>query len=109
MDKEKVIEIIKSVCCRECGAIYGYEEHDEMVEKAANKIIGTNQKTTIESIIETYEDQIEIHTKISATLKKQKRYHDWYWQRGLVEGYRRVIEKLKGPKNDSKEAIAEAR
>lgn len=38
MQKE-IIEIIKEATCRECGAIYGYEEHDQMVQDAAQKIM----------------------------------------------------------------------
>ena len=36
---KKIIEIISNVTCRECGAIYGYDEHDEMIKKAAEDIV----------------------------------------------------------------------
>jgi len=56
---KKIIEIISNVTCRECGAIYGYDEHDEMIKKAAEDIVKLK-------IIPRCEEKILAITKIEA-------------------------------------------
>jgi hypothetical protein len=40
MTREEIKSIIQEVTCRECGAIYGYDEHQEMINQATTKIMG---------------------------------------------------------------------
>ncbi len=37
--EEKVIELIYSCTCKECGPIHGYDEHEDTIKKAAKDII----------------------------------------------------------------------
>lgn len=53
--KDKLKEIIEKVTCRECAAIYGYEEHDKMIEEAVNQVVELFTPPTDISNNELYE------------------------------------------------------
>lgn len=44
MTREEIKSIIQEVTCKECGAVHGYGEHQDMIEQATTKIMGGMQQ-----------------------------------------------------------------
>lgn len=45
MTEKEILEIIEGCGCRECGAIHGYEEHEQTQKESAKKIFNAMQVT----------------------------------------------------------------
>lgn len=45
MTEKEILELIEGCGCRECGAIYGYEEHEQTQKQTAKKIFNAMQVT----------------------------------------------------------------
>ena len=82
MNKKEITQIVESVTCRECGAIYGYEEHEDMVLKAVNAL-----DAVINPVKETTADIIAKDLKLAKSLfyEKNKTVFDV-----VVYGYRKT-------------------